>query len=36
LTNMVRGGFRMDIDAAVAKAEALLEAFHAGLQPESP
>lgn len=36
LTHMVRGGFRMDIDAAVAKAEALLEAFLAGLQTESP
>ena len=32
LTNMVRGSFYLDFDAAIEKAEALLEAFRAGLQ----
>lgn len=32
LTNMVRGGFHLDFDAALATAEALLDAFQAGLQ----
>jgi predicted nucleotidyltransferase len=35
LTNMVLGGFHLDFHAALAKAEALLEAFQTGLQPES-
>jgi len=34
LTNMVRGDFHLDFDAALAKAEALLEAFQTGLQTE--
>jgi len=34
LTNMVSGDFHLDFDAALAKAEALLEAFQTGLQTE--
>jgi predicted nucleotidyltransferase len=35
LTNMVRGGFHLDFDVAVAKAESLVEAFRTGLQTAS-
>ena len=35
LTNMIRGGFHLEVDAALAKAESLVDAFQAGLQTES-
>jgi len=33
---MIRGGFHLEVDAALAKAEFLVDVFQAGLQTEFP